>query len=90
LARLEARHRFVPLELSALAREAAAQIASRAPGVRITLNLDERSAVAGDPDALTRLLANLLDNALAALPAMDPAIGITATGKPFTQIAGRI
>jgi two-component system, OmpR family, sensor kinase len=77
LARLEARHRFVPLELSALAREAAGQVASRAPGVQVTLSLDERSAVAGDPDALRRLLANLLDNALAAVPVVDPVIGIT-------------
>ncbi|HEX6523018.1 MAG TPA: HAMP domain-containing sensor histidine kinase [Streptosporangiaceae bacterium] len=77
LARLEGRHRFVPLDLGALARDAADQITGRASGVQITLNLDENSTVAGDPDTLTRLLANLLDNALAAVPSADPAIGIT-------------
>jgi two-component system OmpR family sensor kinase len=81
LARLEALHQFVPLELGSLAREAIARIARRAPGVQITLLPGGPLTVAGDPDALPRIVANLLDNALAAVPAVAGAITITLTSN---------
>jgi signal transduction histidine kinase len=82
LARVEARHQFVPVDLGALARDAADRIASRAPHVQITLILAERPVVSGDPDALARLLANVIGNALAAVPATGPAIAITIAAGP--------
>jgi two-component system, OmpR family, sensor kinase len=82
LTRLEARHGFIPLDLSTLARQAAEHAASRAPGARITLDLHDHPPVHGDPGALARLLANLLDNALAASASADPAITITVRHEP--------
>jgi signal transduction histidine kinase len=90
LARLEGGHRFVPLELSALARQAAERAASRTPRVHIALDLDEHLPVNGDPDALSRLLANLLDNALSAVPELDPAISIAVrheAGRAEVRVA---
>jgi two-component system, OmpR family, sensor kinase len=90
LTRLEARHQFVRVDLSALARQAAERALSHAPAVRITLDLDEHPPAIGDPGALARLLANLLDNALAAVPSADPTITITVrheSGQAEVRVA---
>ena len=79
LTRIETRQQFSPLELNTIARHEAEQAADRAPTVRITVDPCQRSPINGDPDALTRLLRNLLDNALAAVPQTNPAINISVT-----------
>ena len=79
LTRIETRQRFAPLDLDTIARRAAEQAADRAPNVRITLEPCQRSPINGDPDALTRLFRNLLDNAVAAVPPTSPAINVSVS-----------
>ena len=67
LARLEAQSAFDPLSLDSLIRSTAAEAASRAQRATITLDLDDDVVIEGDANSLTRLLRNLLDNALAAV-----------------------
>jgi signal transduction histidine kinase len=67
LARLEAHPSRTPIDLAALARPLVADAQARAPKATITLTADADTTVYGDPDALERVLRNLIDNALAAI-----------------------
>lgn len=67
LARLEARPTRTPIELAAVAQPLVDDARRRAPGAEITLDADADTTVRGDPDALERVLRNLVDNALAAI-----------------------
>jgi signal transduction histidine kinase len=67
LARLEARPNRSPTDLAAVARPLVHDARARAPHAAITLSADDDTTVRGDPDALERVLRNLIDNALAAI-----------------------
>lgn len=67
LARLEARPNRVPVDLAAIARPILEEARARQPNATITLTAVDDAVVRGDPDALERLLRNLVDNALAAI-----------------------
>jgi two-component system OmpR family sensor kinase len=67
LARLEAHPTRTPLDLATIVRPLIEDAHARAPGAAITLSVDENTTVHGDPDALERVLRNLIDNALAAI-----------------------
>jgi signal transduction histidine kinase len=67
LARLEAHPNRTPIDLAALSRPLVADAQARAPHATITLIADADTTVHGDPDALERVLRNLVDNALAAI-----------------------
>jgi signal transduction histidine kinase len=85
LARLEARSDFDNLDMSSLIRTAADNAAARAPNTEITLDLDDNAVIYGDPESLTRLLRNLLDNALkAVLPAGHIDISLRRTNGLVT------
>jgi two-component system, OmpR family, sensor kinase len=77
LARSESQQQFVLIDLAEIARQAADHTAHRAPNVRITLSPCAHSPVHGDPGALNRLLLNLLDNAVAAVPSSDPTVSVS-------------
>jgi signal transduction histidine kinase len=68
LARSEAQRRPVLVDVGAFVRTCVDEAAARAPDVRITLDVQDRAASHADTQALRRLLRNLLDNALAAVP----------------------
>jgi two-component system, OmpR family, sensor kinase len=81
LARLEAHSIFDSLSLNAVIRSAAADAASRAPNTKIDLDLVDDVTIEGDANNLTRLLRNLLDNALAAVsPAGNVRVSLHQTG----------
>jgi two-component system, OmpR family, sensor kinase len=67
LARLEAHPARSPADLATIARHLAEDARERAPGAVITLSATGDTTVRGDPDALERVLHNLIDNALAAI-----------------------
>jgi two-component system OmpR family sensor kinase len=67
LARLEAHPTRAPVDLAAIARPLVEEAHARAPRAEITLRADADTTVRGDPDALERVLRNLIDNALAAI-----------------------
>ena len=67
LARLEAHPTRTPTNLVSIARPLLEQAQARAPHATITLSADDETIVHGDPDALERVLRNLIDNALAAI-----------------------
>jgi signal transduction histidine kinase len=67
LARLEARPTRTPTDLASIARPLVEEAHVRAPHATITLSADDDTTVCGDPDALERVLRNLIDNALAAI-----------------------
>jgi two-component system OmpR family sensor kinase len=67
LARLEAHPTRTPVDLASIARPLLAEAQARARQATITLTVDNDTVVRGDPDALERVLRNLLDNALAAI-----------------------
>jgi signal transduction histidine kinase len=67
LARLEARPTRAPTDLASIARPLLEHAQTRAPDATITLSADNDTTVSGDPDALERVLRNLIDNALAAI-----------------------
>jgi signal transduction histidine kinase len=67
LARLEARPTRKPLDLATIVRPLIEDAHAHAPGAAITLSVDNDTTVRGDPDALERVLRNLIDNALAAI-----------------------
>jgi signal transduction histidine kinase len=67
LARLEARGQRVSFDLVTIARPLIEDARLRAPRATITLNVDGDATVRGDPDALDRVLRNLVENALAAI-----------------------
>lgn len=66
LARLEARGQRVRFDLVTLARRLVDDARERAPRAAISLRAEGDATVHGDPDALDRVLRNLIDNALAA------------------------
>jgi two-component system, OmpR family, sensor kinase len=81
LARLEARSTFDPLSLNAVIRSAAAEAASHAPNTKIDVDLDDDVTIQGDANNLTRLLRNLLDNALSAVsPTGHVTVSLRQTG----------
>jgi two-component system OmpR family sensor kinase len=67
LARLEAHPTRSPVDLAAIARQLVEDARGRAPDAAITLSANDDTTVRGDPDALERVLRNLIDNALAAI-----------------------
>jgi signal transduction histidine kinase len=67
LARLEAHPTGALVDLATIARPLIEDAQTRAPDATITLNADNDTTVRGDPDALERVLRNLIDNALAAI-----------------------
>jgi two-component system, OmpR family, sensor kinase len=67
LARLEARGQRVQFDLRTIARPLVDDARLRAPRATITLSADDVATVRGDPDALDRVLRNLIENALAAI-----------------------
>jgi signal transduction histidine kinase len=67
LARLEAHPTRTPTDLATIARPLVEDAQARAPHATITLKADNDTTVRGDPDALERVLRNLIDNALAAI-----------------------
>jgi signal transduction histidine kinase len=67
LARLEAHPNRTPTDLASIARPLLEHAQARAPHATITLNADNDTTVHGDPNALERVLHNLIDNALAAI-----------------------
>jgi signal transduction histidine kinase len=67
LARLEAHPTRTPVDLAGIARPLVEDAHARAPDAKITFEADNETTVQGDPDALGRVLRNLIDNALAAI-----------------------
>jgi two-component system, OmpR family, sensor kinase len=67
LARLEAHPARSPVDLATIASQLVEDARARAPGAAITLGATGDTTVRGDPDALERVLRNLVDNALAAI-----------------------
>lgn len=67
LARLEARPARTPTDLASITRPLVEEAHVSAPHATITLSVDDDTTVRGDPDALERVLRNLIDNALAAI-----------------------
>ena len=67
LARLEAHPSRALVNLATIARPLLEDAHARAPDASITLDADNDTTVRGDPDALERVLRNLIDNALAAI-----------------------
>lgn len=67
IARLEARATHDPVELGAVARDAALDARGRAPDWQIAVAAQGDTTVIVDGDALARVLRNLLDNAIAAV-----------------------
>ena len=67
LARLEAHPTRTSVDLASIARPLLEHAQARAPHATITLSADNDTTVSGDPDALERVLRNLLDNALTAI-----------------------
>ncbi|HEY2201368.1 MAG TPA: HAMP domain-containing sensor histidine kinase [Solirubrobacteraceae bacterium] len=67
LARLEAHPIRMTVDLASITGPLLAHAQGRAPQATITFSLDDDTTVTGDPDALERVLRNLIDNALAAI-----------------------
>src|SRR5205823_22349 len=67
LARLEAHPNRAPTDLAAIVAPLVEDARMRAPRATITFSADNDITVSGDPDALERVLRNLIDNALAAI-----------------------
>ncbi len=67
LARLEAHPTRSPVDLATIARQLVEDARGRAPEAAITLSANDDTTVRGDPDALERVLRNLIDNALAVI-----------------------
>jgi two-component system OmpR family sensor kinase len=67
LARLEAHPNRAPIDLATIMGPLVEDARLRAPRATITLSADNDTSVSGDPDALERVLRNLIDNALAAI-----------------------
>ncbi len=67
LARLEAHPTRTSVDLVKIARTLVEDAHTRAPRAAIMLSADNDTTVNGDPDALERVLRNLIDNALAAI-----------------------
>jgi signal transduction histidine kinase len=67
LARLEAHPTRTPVDLASIAQALVDDARVRAPNSTITLSAEDDTTVRGDPDALERVLRNLIDNSLAAI-----------------------
>lgn len=67
LARLEAHPARASVDLASIARPLVDDARARAPHATIDVSAGDDTAVSGDPDALERVLRNLIDNALAAI-----------------------
>ncbi len=67
LARLEAHPTRTQVDLASIALPLVDDARGRAPYAAITLSADADTTVPGDPDALERVLRNLIDNALTAI-----------------------
>ena len=67
LARLEAHPTHALVDLATIARPLVEDARERAPQAAITLDAHGDTTVRGDPDAIERVLRNLIDNALAAI-----------------------
>jgi signal transduction histidine kinase len=67
LARLEASPRRISVQLAEIASMLVVEAQSRSPAAAITLHADDALTVSGDPDALDRLLRNLIENAAASI-----------------------
>jgi signal transduction histidine kinase len=67
LARLETQPARIPVDLATIVRPLIEDAHRRAPSAAIALSADDDAMVSGDPDALERVLRNLIDNALAAI-----------------------
>jgi two-component system, OmpR family, sensor kinase len=67
LARLEAHPTRTPVDLASIARPLLEHAQARAPHATIALRANHDTTIRGDPDALERVLRNLIDNALAAI-----------------------
>jgi signal transduction histidine kinase len=67
LARLETRPARIRVDLATVVRPLVEDAHTHAPSAAITLSADNDATVSGDPDALERVLRNLIDNALAAI-----------------------
>jgi two-component system, OmpR family, sensor kinase len=67
LARLEARPSRLPVDLASIARRLVEEAQARAPRAEIGFSARDDATVSGDPDALERVLRNLIDNAVAAI-----------------------
>lgn len=67
LARLEAHPTRELVDLAAIARPLIEDAHARAPHAAITLDADGDTTLRGDPDAIERVLRNLIDNALTAI-----------------------
>lgn len=67
LARLEAHPQMVPVDLTAIAGALLDDARSRAPSTAITLTMNGDGNVIGDPNALERVLRNLIENSLSAI-----------------------
>lgn len=67
LAQLEAHPTRTPVDLATVTRPLVEHAQARAPHATITLSADSDTTVSGDPDALERVLRNLIDNALTAI-----------------------
>ena len=67
LARLEAHPARTPTDLASIVRSLVEEARTRAPETAIMLSADDDTTVRGDPDAIERVLRNLVDNALAAV-----------------------
>jgi two-component system, OmpR family, sensor kinase len=67
LARLEAHPTQTRVDLAKIARPLIEDARTRSPRAEISLNADTDATVRGDPDALERVLRNLIDNAVAAI-----------------------
>jgi two-component system OmpR family sensor kinase len=67
LARLETHPARISVDLATIVRPLIDDAHTRAPSAAITLSADNDTTVNGDPDALERVLRNLIDNALAAI-----------------------
>jgi two-component system, OmpR family, sensor kinase len=81
----------VPVELSAMARDAVADARVRDPGRAIDLEgPDSDVVVTGDPDRLRQVLDNLLGNALAHTPPSTPVhVTLAAEGEDRVVLAVR-
>jgi signal transduction histidine kinase len=67
LARLEARPTRALVDVATITRPLVDDAHERAPRATITFKAEDDTTVRGDPDALERVLRNLIDNALAAI-----------------------